>query len=50
MHLTQMLDRLRALHADPEARVPAFARLEDRLFRTFWAALDGACEALPRAA
>jgi hypothetical protein len=50
MHLTQMLDRLRALNAAPEARVPAFARLEDRLFRNFWAALDGACEALPRAA
>ncbi|MBK8211147.1 MAG: hypothetical protein IPK78_15515 [Rhodospirillales bacterium] len=50
MHLTQMLDRLRALNADPERRVPAFARVEDRLFRIFWTALDGACEALPRAA
>lgn len=50
MHLSQMLDRLHALNAAPEARVPAFARLEDRLFRTFWSALDGACEALPKAA
>ena len=50
MHLAQMLDRLRALNTDAEARVPSFARLEDRLFRTFWAALDGACEALPQAA
>lgn len=50
MHLTQMLDRLRALNADPERRVPAFARVEDRLFRIFWTALDGACEALPKAA
>jgi hypothetical protein len=50
MHLAQMLDRLRALDADPEASVPPFARLEDRLFRTFWTALDSACEALPQAA
>jgi hypothetical protein len=50
MHLVQMLDRLHALGADPEAHVLSFAGLEDRLFRTFWTALDGACEALPQAA
>jgi hypothetical protein len=50
MHLSQMLDRLRALGAEPERQVPAFARLEDRLFRTFWSAIDGACNVLPRAA
>lgn len=50
LHLTQMLDRLRALDAEPERRVPSFARIEDRLFRSFWASLDGACEALPQAA
>lgn len=50
LHLAQMLDRLQALDADPETSVPPFARLEDRLFRIFWTALDGACEALPQAA
>ncbi len=50
LHLAQMLDRLQALDADPETSVPPFARLEDRLFRTFWTALDGACEAQPQAA
>ena len=45
MHLSQMLDRLRELNADPDALVPRFARLEDRLFRGFWAALEGACNA-----
>src|SRR5512147_1453378 len=33
LHLEQMLGRLRELGADPEARVPGFARIEDRLFR-----------------
>lgn len=50
LHLAQMLDRLQALDADPETSVPPFARLEDRLFRTFWTALDSACEAQPQAA
>ena len=50
LHLTQMLDRLRELGADPEALVSGFARIEDRLFRSFWATLDRACEALPQAA
>ena len=45
-----MLDRLQALDADPETSVPPFARLEDRLFRTFWTTLDRACEAQPQAA
>lgn len=50
MHLEQMLDRLRGLNADPEARATSFAHVEDRLFRTFWTALDSACEARPQAA
>ncbi|HYN38578.1 MAG TPA: hypothetical protein VES39_04945 [Rhodospirillales bacterium] len=50
MHLAQMVERLQELGAEPDVRVTGFARIEDRLFRGFWAALDGACEALPRAA
>jgi hypothetical protein len=50
LHLEQMTGRLRELGAEPEARVPRFARLEDRLFRHFWSVLDGACEALQQAA
>ena len=50
LHLKQMLKRLRQLGADPEVRVPVFANTEDRLFRTLWSALDGACTVLPRAA
>jgi hypothetical protein len=50
LHLEQMQQRLQQLDAAPAMHVPAFARLEDRLFRTLWSALDGACAALPRAA
>jgi hypothetical protein len=42
LHLQHMLDRLEALGADPAGRIPAFARLEDRLFRSFWMQLDTA--------
>mgnify|MGYP001193153256 CR=1 FL=1 len=45
MHLSQMVDRLRELDADPDTLVTGFARLEDRLFRTFWAALEEAATA-----
>lgn len=50
LHLEQMQRRLQELHAAPAVRIPVFARLEDRLFRTLWHALDDACAALPRAA
>jgi hypothetical protein len=50
LHLEQMTCRLRELGTDPEARVPRFARIEDRLFRKLWACLDGACTILPQAA
>jgi hypothetical protein len=50
LHLEQMTHRLRELGAEPEARVPGFAGIEDRLFRHLWAALESAYEALPRAA
>ena len=33
MHLEQMVGRLEELDAGPRARVPAFAQIEDRLFR-----------------
>lgn len=49
MHLSQMVDRLRELDAEPDALVPGFARLEDRLFRSFWAALEGASMAVEAA-
>lgn len=50
LHLQHMLERLEELDAAPRARVPAFARIEERLFRHLWSVLDGACEALPKAA
>jgi hypothetical protein len=50
LHLEQMTSRLQQLGADPQAWVPTFARIEDRLFRCFWSALDTACEAQPQAA
>jgi hypothetical protein len=50
LHLEQMTHRLRELGAEPEARVPGFAGIEDRLFRHLWSVLDGACEALQQAA
>lgn len=50
MHLAQMVDRLQELDAGPDARVPDFARLEDRLFRSFWSALEGASAAPANAA
>jgi hypothetical protein len=50
LHLEQMTQRLRDLGADPAARVPGFARIEDRLFRHFWSVLEGACAALQQAA
>jgi hypothetical protein len=50
LHLGQMTRRLRKLGAEPEARVPGFARIEDQLFRKLWASLDGAYRVLPQAA
>jgi hypothetical protein len=50
LHLEQMISRLRELGAEPEKRVSTFARIEDRLFRTLWTALQSACAALPHAA
>lgn len=50
LHLEQMLQRLQQLNAAPAIHVPVFAGLEDRLFRTLWSALEGACAAQPRAA
>ena len=50
LHLEQMTRRLQDLGAAPETLVPGFARIEDRLFRGFWATLDRACAALPQAA
>ena len=50
LHLEQMTRRLRELGAEPEARVPGFARIENRLFRKLWAGLDGGCGILPQAA
>lgn len=50
LHLSQMLDRLRALGAKPEEWVVPFARLEDRLFRALWSALETAADRLPAAA
>lgn len=50
LHLSQMLERLRALGAHPEQHVPTFARHEDKLFRTLWMALESAADGLPRAA
>ena len=50
LHLQQMARRLRELGAEPEARVPGFTRIENRLFRTLWAGLDGRCGILPQAA
>lgn len=50
LHLEQMLARLRELGAQPEVRVPGFARIEDRLFRRLWAGLDGTSTILPQAA
>jgi hypothetical protein len=50
LHLTQMLKRLQALGANPEGQTPAFARLEDRLFRTLWAALETAADQWSEAA
>lgn len=50
LHLTQMLKRLKALRADPERQTPAFARLEDRLFRTLWAAFETAADQWSEAA
>jgi hypothetical protein len=50
LHLEQMTRRLRDLGAAPEARVPGFTRIEDRLFRHFWSVVEGACAALPQAA
>ncbi len=50
LHLQQMLDRLEELGADPARQVPAFARLEDRLFRNFWAQLDAAAGPIAQAA
>lgn len=49
LHLSQMLNRLQDLGANPEAWVSSFACLEDRLFRTFWAALEAAADHLPAA-
>lgn len=40
LHLPQMADRLTALGEDTAERVPAFARLEDRLFRNLWDAAE----------
>lgn len=50
LHLEQMLQRLQQLNAAPAIHVPVFAGLEDRLFRTLWSALEGACAAQRRAA
>ena len=50
LHLQHMLGRLEELDSAPRNSVPAFARIEDRLFRHLWSELDAACEALPRAA
>jgi hypothetical protein len=50
LHLEQMQERLRQLGAEPAAFIPAFVRIEDRLFRVLWSALDDACTALQRAA
>ena len=50
LHLEQMTRRLRELGAEPEARVPGFARIENRLFRKLWASLDRGCGILPQAA
>jgi hypothetical protein len=41
LHLPQMADRLAALGEDLDDRVPVFARLEDRLFRGLWQAVEG---------
>jgi hypothetical protein len=50
LHLKQMQERLQQLGADPAVCIPPFVRIEDRLFRVLWSALDGACTALQRAA
>jgi hypothetical protein len=50
LHLQHMLERLNELGADPAGRVPAFARLEDRLFRSFWAQLEAAAGSVAQAA
>ena len=50
LHLQQMARRLLELGAEPEVRVPGFARMENRLFRTLWAGLDGTSTILPQAA
>jgi hypothetical protein len=50
LHLKQMQKRLQQLGADQAGCIPMFARIEDRLFRILWSALDGACTALQRAA
>lgn len=50
LHLEQMLARLRELDARFVERVPIFLRLEERLFRTLWTALESPYAAVPQAA
>lgn len=44
-HLPQMVDRLTHLGEDLKGHVPAFAAVEDRLFRGLWSALEAAVPA-----
>jgi hypothetical protein len=44
LHLVQMAEQLAPLDPNLEARIPEFARMEDGLFRSFWAILEAASE------
>jgi len=50
LHLEHMLQRLGELDPELPARVPLFTRLEDRLFRTLWAALESPYAVVSQAA
>jgi hypothetical protein len=44
LHLREMVSRLDALDSKTAERIPAFAQMEDSLFRPFWRTLDAAAE------
>lgn len=50
LHLSQMLENLDSLGAEPQSRIEPFARLEHHLFNRFWKQVEHGLEPLPQAA
>ena len=50
LHLTEMLAQVHELDSEAGRRIAAFSRVEDKLFRTLWRAVEDASARLPDAA